>query len=114
MKEQRKLQRRHLIYYLRVFDNDTNEVIGHLINITPEGIMIMSEKPLETNKLYHLRMDLPADVFHKSIIEFEAESRWCKKDVNPEFYDTGFSIKNLAYEDGRLIEKLIDDYGFRY
>ncbi len=114
MKEQRKLQRRHLIYYLRVFNNDTNEVLGHLINITPEGIMVMSEEPLETNKVYRLRMDLPADVFKKKMIEFEAESRWCKKDVNPEFYDTGFKIKNLDSEDSRMIERLIDDYGFRY
>jgi len=114
MKEQRKLQRRHLIYYLRVFNDETNEVLGHLINISPEGIMIMSEKPLETGKLFHLRMDLPADVFRKQLIEFDAESRWCRKDVNPEFYDTGFLIKNLNEEDARLIEKLIDDYGFRY
>ncbi|NOX87971.1 MAG: PilZ domain-containing protein [Calditrichaeota bacterium] len=113
MGEQRKLHRRHLIYYLRVFDRETGEVIGHLINITPEGIMVISENPLETNKTYKLKMDLPSDIFEKTEIEFDAESRWCKKDVNPEFYDTGFSILNLSYHDGRLIERLIDDYGFR-
>ncbi len=113
MGEKRKLARRHLIYYLRVFDRDTDRLLGHLIDISPQGIMIMSEEPLETNKTFTLRMDLPEDIFDKSEIEFEAESRWTKKDVNPEFYDTGFAITNLSYTDGRLIEKLIDDYGFR-
>ncbi len=113
MAEKRKLKRRHLIYYLRVFDRESNKLIGHLIDISPQGIMIMSEEPLEVNKLFKLRMDLPVDVFEKTEIEFDAESRWTKKDINPEFYDTGFAIMNLSYTDGRLIEKLIDDYGFR-
>ena len=113
MSEKRKLARRHLIYYLRVFDRESNELIGHLINISPQGIMIMSEEPLEINKHFKLRMDLPVDIFDKTEIEFDAESRWCKKDINPEFYDTGFAIIDLSYTDGRLIEKLIDDYGFR-
>ncbi len=113
MTEKRKLERRHLIYYLRVFDRDTNELLGHLIDISPQGIMIMSEEPLETNKHFKLRMDLPVEIFEKSEIEFNAESRWTKKDVNPQFYDTGFYITDLSYADGRLIEKLIDDYGFR-
>ncbi len=113
MAEKRKLKRRHLIYYLRVFDRESSKLIGHLIDISPQGIMIMSEEPLEVNKLFKLRMDLPVDVFEKTEIEFDAESRWTKKDINPEFYDTGFAIMNLSYTDGRLIEKLIDDYGFR-
>jgi hypothetical protein len=113
MSEKRKLQRRHLIYYLRVFDRETNEVLGHLINISPAGIMLMSEEPIETNKIFKLRMDLPVEISEKTEILFDAESRWSKKDVNPEFYDTGFSIINLSYQDGRLIEQLIDDYGFR-
>jgi hypothetical protein len=113
MAEKRKLKRRHLIYYLRVFDRESNKLIGHLIDISPQGIMIMSEEPLEVNKFFKLRMDLPVDIFEKTEIEFDAESRWTKKDINPEFYDTGFAIMNLSYTDGRLIEKLIDDYGFR-
>ncbi len=113
MTEKRKLQRRHLIYYLRIFNREDGQVLGHLINISPEGIMIMSENPTEINKHFKLKMDLPVEIFEKSEIEFDAESRWTKKDVNPQFYDTGFSIINLTYQDGRLIEKLIDDYGFR-
>lgn len=113
MSEKRKLERRHLIYYLRVFDRETDKVLGHLINISPKGIMIMSEEPLEINRLFKLRMDLPVEIFEKTEIEFNAKSRWTKKDVNPEFYDTGFSIANISSEEEKLLEKLIDDYGFR-
>jgi hypothetical protein len=47
MQEKRKLKRRHLIYYLRVFEKNTDTLLGYLVDITPEGIMIMSESPVE-------------------------------------------------------------------
>ena len=56
MNEKRKLNRRHLIYYLRVFDRDTSILIGHLVDITAEGIMLISEDPIETDNIFQLKM----------------------------------------------------------
>ena len=58
MVKKRALKRRHLIYYLMIFNTTTDEVIGHMIDITTGGLMIMSEKPIKTGKTYQLRMDL--------------------------------------------------------
>ena len=52
--EQRKMQRRHLIYYLEAIDMDTGKPIGFLVDITTNGIMLMSEAPIEINKIFHL------------------------------------------------------------
>ncbi len=48
--EKRKFRRRQIIYYLRVFDQSTDQLLGHLVNITSEGAMIISE-----NQIYALR-----------------------------------------------------------
>ncbi|MBN2468350.1 MAG: PilZ domain-containing protein [Deltaproteobacteria bacterium] len=112
MPEKRKLKRRHLIYYLRVFDKNTDELIGHLVDITPEGIMLMSEKPLTTKTVFQCWMILPGEVFGKNRLEFEAKSLWSKPDVNPDFFDTGLHLLNASDEDMYIINHLISDYGF--
>jgi hypothetical protein len=108
----RKLKRRHLIYYLKVFDQITGQLMGHLVDITPEGIMLVSEKKIEINKSFNLRMELPAEILMQEEILFEATSLWCKKDINPDFYATGFRTILAEIGDLNLVERLVNRYGF--
>ena len=85
MPERRRLKRRHLIYYLKVFDGDTDRLIGHMQDITTEGIMLMSEDPKETNANSQLRIDLPNEIKGKKQLRFDARSIWSKKDINPDY-----------------------------
>ena len=52
--DKRQLKRVHLIYYLRIFDNDAGTAIGHLVDITTQGIMIISEEPVPAGKDFSL------------------------------------------------------------
>ncbi len=45
----RKIERRYLVFYLRVFDGLSSKIIGHLVDITEEGIMLLSDSPIELN-----------------------------------------------------------------
>ncbi len=83
------------------------------MDITIEGLMLISETTLKTDLTYHLRMDLPEDVMTKAYLSFDAQCLWCKPDVNPAFYNAGFIVLNMAQEDIDLIENMIDEYGFR-
>jgi len=113
MYERRKVKRRHLIYYLRVFEQETNKLVGHLVDLTPDGVMLISEEQIELNKLFHLRMVLPSRVGGKEEWLFDAETRWCRKDINPDFYDTGFLLMNVAETDTEVIGNLIQGFGFQ-
>jgi hypothetical protein len=110
--DKRKLKRRHLIYYLRVFDQKTEKLLGHLVDITSEGIMLVSEQPIEINRPYKVRMALPTEILKREFMVFEAVSLWTKRDVNPDFFATGFSISGVAEEDVVVVERLINRYGF--
>lgn len=110
--EKRKLKRRHLIYYLRVFDQKTGQLLGRLVDITTEGIMLISEKPIEVNRTYKVRMALPTQILRRSDMVFEAVSVWSKRDVNPDFFATGFRITGVSEEDVAVVERLIHRYGF--
>ena len=110
---ERKFKRRHLIYYLRVYDCNSGILIGHLADITTDGIMLVSESPIKTEIDFNFKMTLPEAIEGSRDITFNAESIWCKKDVNPDFYATGFKISNIEDKDTELIEFLIDSFGFR-
>lgn len=111
-KNRRKVPRQYLVFYLRVFDWLTGKVLGHLVNISPEGVMLLSDSAIPVNEVYRLRMQLPSEVSEVGEIVFNAESRWCKPDGNPDFYVTGFQIQDLKEEQKNDILKLIDDFSF--
>ena len=111
--DKRQLKRAHLIYYLRIFDTDTGINIGHLVDITTQGIMIISEEPLPSGKDFSFRMQLPATITGREEINFKAHCLWCKKDFNPDFYVSGFQIKKISPLEAKTITALINAYGFK-
>ena len=108
----RTIRRRHLIYYLRVWDAETKQLLGHVVDITTEGLMLVSDKPIELNKSFNLEMKWLSSDDEVKRICFEAESRWEDRDVNDSFYDTGFIIMDQAAEVLIPIREVIDEYGF--
>ena len=111
--DKRRLKRRHLIYYLRVFDRTSNQILGHLVDVTQEGAKLISENPISTKKRFQLRMILPAEIFGRDHLDFEAESLWSNPDINPDFHDTGFRLIGVDNRDMLVIARLINEYGFR-
>jgi hypothetical protein len=110
MEEKRKAERRPLCYYLEVVDKNTGKRIGHSVDIADGGIMLISEEPIKTNTVFQLRMFLPEEIKGSRYFEFSAESRWCKKDINPDFYNTGFQLVDFPQDGVQVIKYLIDKF----
>ena len=110
MKERRKVQRKNLVHYLAVTNTKTNTHIGHAVNISEEGIMLISEKPIEINVIFQLRMSLPEEIRGSRNFEFSAESKWWEKNVKPGFYNAGFRLIDVPQEGIQVIKKLIEKF----
>jgi len=111
--EKRKVPRRHIIYYLQVSDRTTVEMIGHLVDITTIGMMLITEQPLESGKKYTLRVSLPSEFTQAEYLDVAGECVWIHKDVNPDYYAVGFKLDEAATgEQSALITDLIDALGF--
>jgi len=108
----RTLKRRHLIYYLEVFDADTDELLGHLVDITTRGVKLVSKNAIAIDHEYNMRMTLPEGYFRENVIHFQGRALWSANDVNPDFYDTGFEVASLDKEVRTVIIKLINWLGF--
>jgi len=112
MSDKRRLRRNNLIYYLKVYNQKDGSLLGHLVDITSEGIMLVSEEPIATGVDFQLRLVLPRDIFGEGNIDFSAKSLWSKPDSNPDFQDTGFHLIDMPLEKVLLIKKLVSEYGF--
>lgn len=112
-KDKRALERMHLVFYLRVFDGMSSRVVGHIVNISHQGLMLISDAPVSVNEKYRLRMRLPNDISDKEELILSATSRWCKRDENPHFYIAGFQIHNLTKEVSEYIDRLLKNFSFQ-
>lgn len=110
--ETRKLKRRHLIYYLEVIDGTSGELLGHLVDLTVEGIKLISKKKIETGKNFTLKMIMPEEYSRERFVRFQATSMWSRPDINPDFFATGFKAANLDTNARNLFQDLINQVGF--
>jgi hypothetical protein len=112
--ERRKLKRKSLTYYMLVLDGNSREMLGHLVDITPLGLMMDSQKPLPLGNDFRLRLDTMPDVADKNYIKFTARTKWCLPDVvEPYLFDIGFSITDITPHDAEIIRQIADKYAAR-
>jgi hypothetical protein len=106
----RRQERTQLIYHLRVFDARRGSLLGQIVDITPEGLMLIGEKPVRVDRKYALRMDLPRNVMADRTLRFTAESKWCTADKSGDFYSMGFRIVDITPEGLGVVQKLAQQF----
>ncbi len=112
---ERTHQRIYLTFYLRVFEDDT--FLGFLMDISREGIMVMSEYPLEEGKEYDLRMKTPScakckfNLYDQEFIDFRAVCRWSQPEgESRDFFLNGFQIIEITDGENQCIHYLIEEF----
>jgi hypothetical protein len=110
--EERAYKRRHLIYYLEVYDDETGELLGHIVDITVKGMRLITKKEIMPGKNFRLGMMLPLEFFQEGILKIEARSMWSRKDINPDFFAAGLKVFDLEESAAKLIANLIERVGF--
>ena len=110
--DKRRLKRWYLVMYLRVHDQDTGELLGHIVDINKEGMRLVSDKLIPSNQTFRLWVDVPKESGTHQRIQLNAESLWCDRDVNPDFYDTGFRIHTISTQALLQLQLLIEEFKF--
>jgi len=112
MDDRRRRERKDFSYYMRLVDNDTQNLVGHLMDISSGGFKLDSQKPIPANKDFRLRMDLTSEVANKPYMVFIARSKWCEVDpLDPFIYNVGFQLINIAPSDLDIINRMMAKYG---
>ena len=114
MQERRKISRKYLAIYSRVFDRSSGRVIGYLSDLTNKGAMVISDSSMAENQEVSLRFDLPdPDLFSTDQLNINAHIKWCRPDIDPAFYNIGFEFKTISPEQAKIIEEMVVAYEFR-
>ena len=104
--ERRRTNRRNVTYYLPVMETTTKQVIGHLMDISPIGLMMDSKVPIPTNLKFTLYLDLMEDIAGQAYLEFDAISVWCRPDsIQPYLYNAGFHITSISPRNMEVVKR---------
>ncbi len=110
--DRRRRERRTFSHYMRLMHENTGELVGHLVNISPEGFRLESLKAIPVNKDYPLRIELPRDITDKPYMVFLARSKWCRPDrIDPTLFDAGFEITEMMPGDAEIFRLIFERYG---
>jgi len=99
-----------LTFYLRVFQGSA--FLGFIVDISSKGMMLLSEAPLDEEKIYELSMKLPpGGAAESGSVEFTAYCKWSRPDNdNTSFYMSGFEIRDMDDASAAVVERLVNEY----
>lgn len=106
MKDLRSNDRRWTSNYYVVFDRDTNEAIGRVLNFSEGGLLLMSAEMIEVPSVLRCRLALPEALDGRTDIVFDAESRWGRRNEKSDWFETGFRITEISDADMAIFRKL--------
>jgi hypothetical protein len=97
---------------MQVINDVTQQMIGHLTDISPRGFKLDSPQPIPSGQDFRMRMDLAGDIADKSYMVFVARSKWCRADeLDPFLYNVGFEIVSISPVDAEIFARLFERYG---
>ncbi|HLA87558.1 MAG TPA: PilZ domain-containing protein [Anaerolineales bacterium] len=109
--ERRNLARKNFSYYMRVVDDSTDKLVGHISDISSGGFKLDSNYPVPLNKDIRLRIDHTGEIASKTYLIFVGRATWCQSDLlAPGMYNVGFKIVNMTPADYDIFLKMFNEY----
>jgi hypothetical protein len=97
---------------MRVLNDDTQEILGHMVEVGEIGLQLETTVPLPLQKDFYLRLELTPDLADRPYIIFIARTKWCKIDeIEPNLYHVGFEIAEIMPDDKEIFLRVLAKYG---
>jgi hypothetical protein len=113
MRTQRRIERHQLPYYLTVFNRITDKPMGSIGNVSLDGLLLISQLPILLNARFDMRLKIPGRTGHLHFIDFHATCQWCREDVTPGSFDSGFALLAPPADYVEMVDALRYYFSFR-
>lgn len=110
MNEKRKSPRKIANEVLEVCDQITGTQIGRIVNISSEGLMLLSSEQINPGSVFQVDLRLPRLIKGHSKISFGAEAVWSSQAAQPDSFWTGMRMIDISDDDVLTIDELIFDW----
>ncbi len=107
MRERRQQPRKIADTSIEVRDLNTGRSLGSVVNLTSDGLMLLTPDPVESNLVFQLELKLHRPVGGRQYLQLGAESLWCSDGNEPAHYWVGFHIIDISLDVVEVIESLI-------
>ena len=113
MPERRRLDRRTFSYYMRLMNENTGELVGHLADISTGGFKMESLKPIPPNVDFKFRIELTSEVANVPFMVFAARAA---NGVSAITYDQissmlVFKLWTWIRADAEIFSRMFERYG---
>ena len=113
MRTQRSIDRHQLPYYLKVFNRVTDKPMGNIGNVSLDGLMLISPLPMLLNARFDMRLKIPGKDNRLHCIDFHATCQWCREDITPGSFDSGFALVAPPADYVEMVDALRYYFSFR-
>jgi len=107
MEDYRSRPRKNTPHLVNVINDDTGRTVGRVVDITADGMMLVTKDKIVKGNNYNFRIVLPVMVHHRADVCLVAQSVWVNSDTNPNYSKCGFKFIGLPVEDGFLLEDVM-------
>ena len=111
MPERRTTPRKKFSFYMRVLNDDTQEILGHMVEVGEIGLQLETTVPLPLQKDFYLRLELTPDLADRPFIIFIGQTKWCKMDeFEPNSYHVGFQMLEIMPDDREIFLSILKKF----
>jgi PilZ domain len=110
--ENRAAHRKATLYHSELLDPNTAEVIGHVVDVSSIGIRLVCPEAMQLQADVELLVKLPSSVRGKNEHQFTGSVRWCKPDINTDYFAVGIMIDESDTETQNILAHIHQLYCF--
>jgi len=115
MSEHRRSRRRRVQASIEVYDAMSEDLIGHLGNLSVDGLLLMSSRRIPENALFQLAFTLPRGAAAPARrFEIGVHEQWSESARAPGQYWAGFRIVDISREDVKALDDWISSPGGQF
>ena len=110
--ERRKKRRRTLKKVVTINSRDSGEELGRLVNLTNDGLMLVSNSSLPNDTLYQVDLKLAEAMNGIDTIPLGKDCLWTSPtNADAEMYWSGCHIIDISDDMAAVLSELIDKFG---
>ena len=93
-----------------VINRSTGKQVGLLIDVSYDGMLVMTKEDLAENKVLELALALPDQIEDGGQLDLDAEVIWTKHSEHLGIINNGMRLRYLSTEASEKLKKLISFY----